>query len=388
MKTLNTSSYPYTSANRLKLLRAGNEFYAKLYELIEQSAQSIYFQIYIYEDDETGQQVTEALIRAANRGVKIFLLVDGYASQGLSREIIKNLIGSGVNFNRFEPIFKSKSYYFGRRMHHKVMVFDSYKALVGGINISNNYSDEYENPAWLDWAVYVEGKVVEQLEDVCKRKVKKTGGRIFNIKPDKIKIDLSSVCKAKPSINDWINRKMEITQSYLEMFSKAKSHVYLMSPYFLPGGELLKAIIAAANRGVQINLILTGVSDIKIAKHAERYMYRQIFKHNIHIYEYQPKVLHGKLATYDGKWTTVGSYNVNNISAYASVELNLDVDNVPFALDVEQRLKRIIAIDCTRLDESDYLKKMNYFKLFIQRSAYDIFRLILFLFTFYFKQKE
>ncbi|HMQ00875.1 MAG TPA: phospholipase D-like domain-containing protein, partial [Cyclobacteriaceae bacterium] len=196
------------------------------------------------------------------------------------------------------------------------------------------------------------------------------------------------VCKVKISINDWINRKAEITQSYLRMFDEAQSYIYIMSPYFIPGRELTKALLAAANRGVVIKLILPGISDVQMAKHAERYMYRKLFRHNIHIYEYQPKVLHGKLATYDGKWTTVGSYNVNNISAYASIELNLEIHNEVFAADVEKRLNRIIENDCIKLNEEDYLRKLNLFKLFVQRSSYDISRLLLFLFTFYFKQKE
>jgi cardiolipin synthase A/B len=376
----------YLQNNSIDLYRSGKAFFDLILHLINDAKYSIQIQTYIFEEDDTGKLVGSALINAAKRGVKVSLVVDGYASQDLSKNFISDLRSSGIKFRMFEPVFRSKTYYFGRRLHHKILVVDGYRAVVSGMNISNNYNDLPQQPAWLDWAAYVEGEAALVLMNICRRREE-----IVSYKTpvnELAKKEYLNPVKVRIRINDWVNRKMEVTQSYLEMFSNAKSHVYLMSPYFLPGGDLLKAIIAAANRGVQINLILAGVSDIKIAKHAERYMYRQIFKHNIHIYEYQPKVLHGKLATYDGKWITVGSYNVNNISAYASVELNLDVDDVPFALDVEQRLKRIIAIDCIRLDESDYLKKMNYFKLFIQRSAYDIFRLILFLFTFYFKQKE
>ncbi|HMQ00193.1 MAG TPA: phospholipase D-like domain-containing protein, partial [Cyclobacteriaceae bacterium] len=176
-KAIGPISYSQTSHNNVKLLRAGNEFFGKLLDLIEQAKHIIYFQIYIFEDDETGKQVADALMKAARRGVKIYMLVDGYASQSLPAEFIKNLQRSGIKFRKFEPIFRSKSYYFGRRLHHKVMVFDSCSALVGGINISNNYSDEFDKPAWLDWAVSVKGEAAAQLEEVCRIKAEKAGYR-------------------------------------------------------------------------------------------------------------------------------------------------------------------------------------------------------------------
>jgi cardiolipin synthase A/B len=376
----------YLQNKGLDLYRSGKPFFDLITSLINDARYSIQFQTYIFEEDETGILVANALMNAARRGIKVSLVVDGYASQDLSKTFIAKLRSSGIRFRKFEPILKSKYYYFGRRLHHKVIVIDGLKALVSGINISNNYNDFPDHAAWLDWAAFVEGDVAKVLMHLCKQREEIIAYPKIS-EPDK-ELEAIHPYKVRIRVNDWVKRKMEITESYLEMFHKAKSHVYLMSPYFLPGSELLKAIIQAADRGVKINLILAGVSDVQVAKHAERYMYRQIFKHNIHIYEYQPKVLHGKLATYDSQWTTVGSYNLNNISAYASIELNLDVENAAFAHDVEQRLLRIISLDCIRLDEEDYIRKMNFFKLFVQRSSYLIFRTLLYLFTFYFKQRE
>jgi len=376
----------YLQNKSLDLYRSGKPFFDLITSLINEARYSIQVQTYIFEEDETGTLVADALMHAARRGIKVSMVVDGYASQDLSKTFIAKLRSSGIKFRKFEPIFKSKYYYFGRRLHHKVIVIDGLKAVVSGINISNNYNDFTDHAAWLDWAAFVEGDVAKELMRICKQREEIIAYPKITA-PD-IELAANHNYRVRIRVNDWVKRKMEITESYLEMFRKAKSHVYLMSPYFLPGSELLKAIIQAADRGVKINLILAGISDVQVAKHAERYMYRQIFKHNIHIYEYQPKVLHGKLATFDSKWTTVGSYNLNNISAYASVELNLDIDNAAFAHDVEQRLLRIISLDCIKLDEEDYIRKMNFFKMFVQRSSYLIFRTLLYLFTFYFKQSE
>lgn len=382
------SKVDYTYQNEVSLIRAGKAYFSKMLQLIEAANYTIHLQVYIFEDDETGNLIAESLIKAAIRKVKVYLLVDAYASQGLSSTFIRRLNMAGINFRRFSPILRSKYFYFGRRLHHKVLVVDSYHSLVAGMNISNHYNDLNGQPAWLDWAVYVQGEISAQLQEICIRRYQPSQQEILTFrKTPEYKLPKAQ-CKVRVSVNDWVKGKMEITESYKQMFQQAQQCIYLMSPYFLPGNELMKAIAEAAQRGVIINLILPGISDVQMAKHAERHMYRWFFKKHINIYEYQPKVLHGKMALCDGKWLTIGSYNVNNISAYASIELNLDILDETFAGEAEQRLKRIIDIDCIRVEEYEYMRKMNFFRLLLQKSSYEIIRLLLYLFTFYFKQRE
>jgi cardiolipin synthase len=172
------------------------------------------------------------------------------------------------------------------------------------------------------------------------------------------------------------------------MLRNAQDHVFIMSPYFIPGTEITKKMRAAAARGVKITLILSGISDVPLAKSAERFMYAWLLRHQIQIYEYQPNVLHGKLASYDGTWFTIGSYNVNNLSAYASIELNLDVLSARIALDVEKQLQRIITDDCIQIT----LEKLNAStKLFEKLQwwlSYQLMRASLYVTTFYFRQQE
>jgi cardiolipin synthase len=144
----------------------------------------------------------------------------------------------------------------------------------------------------------------------------------------------------------------------------------------------------AAKRGVKIKVITAGKSDVWLSKNAERYMYRWLLKNNIEIYEYVTNVLHAKMSTYDGKWVTVGSYNVNNISAYASIELNLDVLDELFAREVEAKIKEVCSKDCIRVTSEVYLKQFGFFTRLWQRICYYIFRFLVFLFTFYFKQER
>ena len=132
---------------------------------------------------------------------------------------------------------------------------------------------------------------------------------------------------------------------------------------------------------------MAGPSDVALAKYAERYMYRWLVKNGIEIYEYQKSVLHGKMAMYDGKWATVGSYNVNNISAYASIELNLAIADHVFAKQVGASLSNIMVNDCIRIT-NEHVQHVSYIKKILQQGAYYVFRSMFFLFTFYFKQRE
>lgn len=370
----------------LRLVRSGHEYFDLLEQLIHDAKSTIHLQIYIYGEDETGKQIAKALIAAAQRGVKVFIVADGYASQDLSKPFIKKLAWAGIQFRFFNPLLKSKHFYLGRRMHHKIVVVDGIKAMVGGINISNNYNDTVESLAWLDWALLVEGEVAAKLEKVCEdlRKFE-----ILEITKTRLRRKLNLAEQPiNIRINDWVRGRKEITATYLKMLRNATSHVTIVSSYLLPGKLLRRNLRVAANRGVKIRLVMTGMSDVATAKYAERYMYRWLLRNKIEIYEYQKNILHGKLAMCDGEWLTLGSYNVNNISAYASIELNLDVHNPEFTKEVEQSIELIIQQDCIKITEEEYKKQDTLFNQFVQRSAYDIFRLMLFLFTFYFKQRE
>jgi cardiolipin synthase len=172
------------------------------------------------------------------------------------------------------------------------------------------------------------------------------------------------------------------------MFRQAQSRITVLSAYFLPGKLLRKYMVQAAERGVVIKIIVGSVSDVRISRLGEQYMYRWLFRNNMQVYEYQDTVLHGKMAAYDGTWMTGGSYNVNRISAYASVELNMDVRHPVFATQVEDELEGIIRDHCKRIVPEEYFRHVSLWKRFRQRLAYETIRLIFFLFTFYFRQER
>ena len=188
--------------------------------------------------------------------------------------------------------------------------------------------------------------------------------------------------------NDWVRRKNEISASYIEMFRKAQSHITILCSYFLPGKVMRRLLTNAAKRGVKIKVITAGPSDIMLAKHAERWMYDWLLRNKIELYEYQPAILHAKVAVCDSEWITIGSYNLNNISAYASIELNLDIRNEKLVTGVEQTLETIIQKECVVISTEKHIQAKSIFKQFIRRYSCQVIRIIFCQLTFYYKQRS
>lgn len=380
------------SQNKIKLIKSGKHFFDLLLQLISQATQTIYLQTYIFNDDATGQLIVNALKIAAAKNVKVYLLADGYASKNLSEKFIKNLKTENIHFRFFKPLFKNNNFYFGRRLHHKLVIIDSKLALVGGINIADRYNDLPETKAWLDFAVLVEGPVLNAISrlglktwDGFKINKKSTNTNEISV-GDKLNTNETALCKF--SRNDWVLMKNEISTTYKEIFENAEQQITIICSYFIPGRSIRKQLRIAIKNGVKIRLILASQSDVKVAKSAERWMYDWLLRKKIEIYEYQPTVLHAKMCVADESFVTIGSYNINDISAYASIELNIDIKDCEFAKKVTQTLDTIINEDCIKITAANYQKTNTVFKKLYCWACYKIFRMVFFLFTFYFTQQE
>jgi cardiolipin synthase A/B len=387
-----STSSGYTTGNKIKLIHGGRPYFDQLLELINQADEIIQLQVYIFDYDETGKEVANALIAAARRNVQIYLMADGFASQGLPKSFLREIEEAGIHFRFFEPLFRSRNSYFGRRLHHKVVIVDNRYAMTGGINISNHYNDMPGQTGWLDFALYMEGAVVKELCRVCQKiwqgylPAKRVSLCKENHSPIQITVDKD--CLLRVRRNDWVMKRSQISRSYIEMFRKANDHIIMMSGYFLPGLIIRRYMKKAVKRGVKIKLILAGISDVKVAKYAERYMYGWLFRNKIELYEYKPCVLHGKVAVYDGQWATIGSYNVNDISAYASIELNIDINHEGFAAMLDSTLEKIIDKDCVLITKENFDLHNGILSRVWEQICYSFVRVLFYLFTINFRQRS
>jgi cardiolipin synthase A/B len=379
----------YSNCNKARLVQSGKTFFDLVSQLIVSAKQNVFLQFYIFLNDETGIAVIEALKEATKRGVLVYLYIDSYASKELPETCISEMKEAGINLKLFEPLLRSKHFYFGRRLHHKVVVVDGIYSLVGGINICNRYNDMPGEPAWLDMALFCEGEISSKVQDICV-KMWNSKNKLPSIKNPQIatKSKPGESIMVKVSRNDWVKGKKEVWTSYLEMFTNAEKSITIMCSYFLPGKLFRQKLAAAARRGVSVKIILAGISDIMLAKQAERYLYQWMLRNDISIYEYKETVLHAKIAVYDSCRVTIGSYNVNGLSAHASLEMNMDVQDVGFASNTEKQLDAIISKHCEQVTKENYSSSTNIFRQFWQWACYNVINKMLFLATFYFRQEK
>ena len=378
-RRLRDQLHDYYLHNKVSYVEQGKKFFTLLKKLIDQAEQSIHLQTYIFEDDETGQFIANALMEAARRKVAVYVLVDGYASQKVSKEFLANIRAGGVKFRFFEPFFRHRRFYFGRRLHHKIVVIDGEEALVGSMNIADKYNDLDGEKAWLDRALHIKGEVAMELQRICVRFWEGKKWRFIR-KPKATKLPEKNFPESyqtpvRVRQNDWINRKRQATRTYFQIFHSAEKYITVVCSYVLPDSVLRRQLERAAKRGVEISFVLAGTSDVKLVKTAERYLYRWMLRNKMKLYEYQPSVLHVKMAFADDTILTLGSYNLNNLSAYASVELNVDVKDREFVREVREDIEKVIKKDCTSVVLEEYMTNLFSLKQFKRWFAYVITRI-------------
>ena len=332
----------YLAGNQLELVRSGQPFFKSLVQLIDNAEKTLYFQVYIFEEDDTGRDIAEALLRARERKVEVYLTLDSYGSKNLSDEFLSRLRRSGIHFRYFSPLPKHfYAFRLGRRLHCKVMVADAREALVGGINIADKYRGTAEEAAWLDFAVRVEGPVCADLMHMCKLiHGKKSSRTPRNTKGEQDKAAGSAL--ARVALNDWWRRRNQVSAGYRAAFRNAQQSIFIVASYFLPSRGVRTALKNASRRGVKITVLLPGKLDLPMARRATRYLYRWLSRNKIEIYEWTESVLHGKIAVVDNNWSTVGSYNLNHLSEYSSIETNVEVLDKDFAASVNNTLAGLV----------------------------------------------
>jgi cardiolipin synthase len=248
------------------------------------------------------------------------------------------------------------------------------------MNIADKYNDIGEERAWLDRAIYIHGEVAAELQRICVRFWEgKKWSRLIRKKKAAVPTDKKFPAAFNTPVrvrqNDWINRKGQATRTYFQIFHSAKKYICVVCSYVLPDSTLRRQLERAAKRGVEISFVLAGTSDVKVVKTAERYLYRWMFRNKMKLYEYQPAVLHVKMAIADDEILTIGSYNLNNLSAYASVELNLDVRDPDFVREVREDIEKVKKKDCIVVPLEDYVTRLFSWKQFMRWCAYVVTRI-------------
>jgi cardiolipin synthase len=346
--------------NRITLLHNGDAYFPMLEAAFDQALHEIYLETYIFENDHTGRHIAEALRRAALRGVKTHLLVDGFGSSNLPKTMIDHLEEAGVMVLKFRPRISPWTLRRRRlrRLHRKIAVIDRKLAFVGGINIIDDIDMPGDTSPRYDYAVSVEGPLVKKIYV----SVRRLWLRVVLSRRMRFAWDRNNITKFPPPeaaghmrsaflVRDNFLHRRDIEDAYLQAIKQAESEIILANAYFLPGLNLRHAIVAAARRGVRVVLLLQGKMEHRLANYASRALYGNFLDAGIEVYEYHKSILHAKVAVVDGRWATVGSSNLDPFSLLLALEANVVVDDRGFATALRSSLVQAIAMGARRVSE-------------------------------------
>ncbi|NCH02787.1 cardiolipin synthase ClsB [Cronobacter malonaticus] len=346
----------WRDGNHIELLENGDEFYPAVFDAIDKARSKVILETFIWFDDNVGRQLHDVILNAAQRGVSIEVLLDGYGSPDLSDEFVGTLTSAGVMFRYYDPRPRTMGMRTNvfRRMHRKIVVIDGEVAFVGGINYSAEHISDYGPEAKQDYAVRVEGPVVQDiyhfvLSNLGEERVSRWWQRHYQ---QAVENTTPGEAQALFVWRDNNDHRDDIERHYLKMLANAKKEVIIANAYFFPGYRLLHAMRNAARRGVKVKLIVQGEPDMPIVKVGARLLYNYLVKGGVEVYEYLRRPLHGKVALMDDHWATVGSSNLDPLSLSLNLEANLIIHDTQFNQTLRDNLTRLIREDCKQVDES------------------------------------
>lgn len=358
----------------LALLEGAQAWFPALIQALDAAHTQVHIETYILDVTGAGQTVVQALERAAQRGVRVRLLVDGAGTGNLPAEWRERLDRAGVVWRVFAP-FGTWGWFVPsrwRRLHRKLCVVDDRVAFCGGINILDDWHDPnhgaLERPR-LDFSVQLQGPVVQDIHDAMSqlwwRTEAATQVRRRDLpealsalratrwlgwaKPHRRPRVATPGIKAGLLLRDNVSHRGDIERAYLKAIALARHEIVIANAYFLPGRRLRRALTLAAFRGVRVRLLLQGRYEYFMPYHAARAVYGSLLAAGIEIHEYQRSFLHAKVAVIDpdhGRpWATVGSSNLDPLSLLLAREANVQVLDRTFAQQLHQRLSQAIRDD-------------------------------------------
>ncbi|MFA6040493.1 MAG: cardiolipin synthase ClsB [Methylophilus sp.] len=369
--------------NQITLLCNGAEFFPALASAINEASDEIYLQTYIFEPDVTGRAIGNALKNAAQRGVEVNLLLDGYGSKDLAKSYIQELKSAGVNVAFYRPRISPWTLKRSRlhRMHRKVAVIDGYLGFVGGINIIDDYNTPDHIPPRIDYAVKITGPLLGDIRlsavllwrRTTKIFVKKINPAI--VKKNEWSTQLASMSAAF-LVRDNFKHRRDIEDAYLTAIHSAKSEVLIANAYFIPGPRFRHALFEAAKRGVRVRLLLQQKVEYLLVDIASHALYGAMLDNGIEIYEYHQSQMHSKVAVIDNKWSMVGSSNIDPFSLLMSLEANIWVDDYTFAQQLQRSIESAIQLSASKVDNNHWSQR-PYHQRILSWAVYGLVRVLI-----------
>ena len=363
-----------SGGNTVQLLAGGDALFPAMCQAINAARHQVWLATYIFHDDAAAQAVADALATAARRGVWVGVVVDGFGSKATLPMLRRWLVDAGVHLAVFRPVdrwWRLLQPGQLRRLHHKLCVVDGETGFAGGINLIDDRNDlhhGWSDAPRLDFAVQLQGPAVALIDQTVRAiwsraalgtdwpeevaQLARSAEPVARARRvlARLRLQPAADAGAQPSaatlppvrviflVRDNFRRRRAIEQAYVAAISQAQQRVDLICPYFYPGRLFRRALRRAAQRGVQVRLLLQGKADYRFAALAAQVLYDEMLRSGVRIFEYTPAFLHAKVAVVDAAWATVGSSNIDPLSLLLNLEANVIVQDAPFASELAQRI--------------------------------------------------
>ena len=395
-------------AENLRLYQGGREFFPALIAAIDGATSYVQMETYLFDVFGAGADVANALVRAAERGVTVQVLVDGIGSGSLALEWQEKIRSAGVQWCVYSPLASTWSLLqplAWRRLHRKLCVVDQRIMFCGGINVLDDWYDPNHGALTeprFDFAISCTGALaVDAAEAVTLLwwrvqagysarqshlsaawdafKAAGYGGRtteeLAPASPD-LAANNTTVAHAALVLRDNLRNRSSIEKSYLKAIGQARTDIVIANAYFLPGGKLRRALVSAARRGVKVTVLLQGKYEYFMQYHASRPVYDALLREGIEIHAYAKSFLHAKVAVIDGHWATVGSSNLDPLSLLLAREANVVIEGAAFANELRSCLLNEVSLQNCRIDQTTHAQR-PVVKRFLDWFAYGVMRTLL-----------
>jgi cardiolipin synthase len=329
----NILGFPFTDRNYVELLVSGKGIFQQIIDCISSARHIICIEFYIFKDDDTGKKVAELLKQKAQQGVKVYLLYDHFGSFLTSTGFWRDLRKSGIELKVANPFRWSSPGMYLYRNHKKLLLIDGVTAILGGFNIADEYYHAFRRKkrVWRDTGILLRGPAVSTLMNLFYKSWTTWQGKAFmhNVHEKKYSTPHGVTVIPVFSNNGKARRKMRRLLEY--SIKNAQDCILLTTAYFVPTRRITRALINAANRGVNIRLLLPEESDVKSILYAGRSTYVKLMRSGVEIFLYHGSVLHAKTAVFDTCWSIIGSTNLDFQSLRRNEESNIGILNSDFS---------------------------------------------------------
>jgi cardiolipin synthase len=339
------AGWPWRQGNRFQLLADSDRIFRRMLEAIAEARESVLLEMYLVESGTVARRFIDALAGCAQQGVRVHVLFDAFGSLGLRGADRRRLAASGAHLIFFNPLSWRKRLQNCLRDHRKLLVVDGELAFVGGVGLADEFIDgKRGRRAWRDLMLEIAGPVVSDWQSAFARNWSRCGGSPEvpeAAAPPPREPGIAEGASGRLALSEAGHRSI-LANDVVSRIDGARQRAWIMSAYFVPSRRFRKALRRAARRGVDVRLLVPGPkTDHPWVRHAARRFYGKMLRNGVRIFEYQPRVLHGKMILCDD-WVSLGSSNFDRWSFRWNLEANQEIESAALAAGAAA----IVAADC------------------------------------------